>query len=88
MPEVVLPIHVTPKSSCNKIIGWKNEELKIKIAAQPEKGEANQELIAFLSKAFSVKKSDIDIIRGTESRHKLVRIKGMTFEEVNKAIKV
>lgn len=82
-PEgVVLPIKVTPKSSGNKIIGWENEELKIKIAAPPEKGAANTELISFLSKTLHISKSNIEIVYGDTSRHKRVCLKGIRAKQL------
>ncbi len=50
------------------------EALKIKLAAQPVDGEANQELIRFLAKHYKVAKSDLQIIKGEKSKYKVVEI--------------
>ena len=47
---------------------------KIAIAAAPEKGKANTELIKFLAKEFKVLKSRLIIISGAGERTKLVKI--------------
>jgi uncharacterized protein (TIGR00251 family) len=47
--------------------------LKIRLKAPPVDGEANAELIRFLSKHFKIPKSRISIIRGETSKKKLVR---------------
>lgn len=71
---ILIPIKVTPKASKNAIVGWENGELKIRIAAIPAKGNANQELIAFLAKELQTNKSNIQLISGESSRHKRVLI--------------
>jgi uncharacterized protein len=67
---IVIPIKVLPKASRNAIIGWENGELKIRIAAPPEKGSANEELLAFLSDELGISKSQIKLLYGANSRHK------------------
>lgn len=77
-----LLIKVVPKAHKSEIVGWEGEELKIRLKAIPEKGEANQELIAFLSKAFGIPKSNIELVSGLTSRHKKVNIHGFTEESL------
>lgn len=76
---MILNIKVTPNSSITKIVGKfldeKNQQyLKVNLAAVPEDGKANEELIKFLSKTLKISKSKIEIIRGTTSRIKAVKI--------------
>ena len=49
--------------------------LKIDLAAVPEDGKANEELVRFLAKEFEVGRSDITIVSGFSSRTKIVRIR-------------
>ncbi|HNZ86574.1 MAG TPA: DUF167 domain-containing protein [bacterium] len=67
-------IKIIPKSSKNEIIEQHDDFLKIKIKAIPEHGKANEELIKFLSKSFKIPKSNIQIIKGNNSRNKIVEI--------------
>ena len=67
-------IKVIPKSSQTKIIEEKDNFLKIKLKAVPEKGKANAELIKFLAKHFKVAKSNINIIKGKTGKNKIVEI--------------
>jgi uncharacterized protein YggU (UPF0235/DUF167 family) len=48
--------------------------LKVKIAAAPDKGNANAELCAFLAAHYGVPKSAVTILSGQTSTRKLVRI--------------
>ena len=48
--------------------------IKIALAAPPEKGEANQELINYIAKALGVRKYQVKIISGLAERAKLVKV--------------
>ena len=50
--------------------------LKLKLAAPPVDGEANAALIAFLSKALSLRKADIAIRSGHTGRIKILQLTG------------
>jgi uncharacterized protein len=70
-----LQIKVIPKSPKTEFIEkMADDTLKIRIAAPPEKGKANAELIKFLAKEFSCPKGQIKIISGQTDQRKLVRI--------------
>lgn len=77
-----LSIKVTPKSRNTEFIGWEGETLRMRLAAIPEKGNANHTLVRFLSRAFGIAISNITIISGETSRIKRLLIKGMTIEQV------
>lgn len=83
---MLLAVHVTPKSAKNQIIGWVADAqgqpvLKVKIAAPPEDGKANAELIKFLSKQWDIPKSAIELAGGETSRHKRLRIHSKPYFE-------
>lgn len=48
--------------------------LKIDLAALPEDGEANEELVRFLAEEFSVGKENIEIVSGKAARMKILRV--------------
>lgn len=75
---VILAVKVTPKCNKSEINGIENDELKVRLAAVPEEGKANNELIRFLSRLLKIPKSHLVIISGEQSRHKRVLIKEMT----------
>jgi uncharacterized protein len=82
MPENILKIavKVQPNARKNEITGFSNEVLRIKIAAPPDKGKANKELIGFLSDILGLKKDSIAILRGQTDHNKLISIEGITRE--------
>ena len=54
--SVTFTVRVQPRASNSKIVGEIEGNLKVKIAAPPVDGEANEELVKFLSKWFEVPK--------------------------------
>ena len=73
--RIVLRVKVIPRSVESTIVGFLDKEtLKIRIAAIPEKGKANKELIAFLAEEFKVSKENVKIISGAGDPLKLIRI--------------
>ena len=58
----------------------------MKIAAPPEKGKANRELIDFLSRVLVVKKASISIVKGETGRNKLIAIAGLDPDEIIKRL--
>ena len=48
--------------------------LKIDLAAVPEDGAANEELIRFLAQEFGVPTSGVEIVSGQTSRKKIIRM--------------
>lgn len=79
---VILSIKVVPRAAKNAIMGWENDELKVRLHAVPEKGEANEELIAFLAKSWKLPKSSLSLHSGKTSRHKKVLILGLKAQDV------
>ncbi|WP_328819963.1 DUF167 domain-containing protein [Permianibacter fluminis] len=69
-----LAIHVQPRASRNAIVGWHGDALKVALTAPPVEGAANAALIAFLAEAFGLKRSQVSLVRGDSSRHKLVEL--------------
>lgn len=64
------------------MLGQSEGVWKIKIAAAPEKGKANKELVDYLGEVLAVKKSQISLILGETSHHKVLQIEGLTAEAV------
>ncbi|KAG9341348.1 hypothetical protein JZ751_019453 [Albula glossodonta] len=52
------------------------EAVGVAIAAPPSEGEANAELVRYLSKVLELKKSEVTLDRGCRSREKLIKVSG------------
>lgn len=72
---MTLRVKVIPRSAKNEIVGeLADGTLKVRIAAPPEKGKANEELVAFLARHFGVARGAVTILSGHGTGLKLVRI--------------
>ena len=70
-----LKIKVIPRSPRSEIAGTMADgTLKVRIKAVPEDGKANRELCAFLAKHFGVAPDKVELLAGTTSTRKLVRV--------------
>jgi uncharacterized protein (TIGR00251 family) len=77
-----LSIKVLPNAGKNAVVGVTGGVWRIKIAAPPEKGKANKELVEFLSDLLGLRKDSITVIKGQTSHNKVIAIEGMNAEEV------
>ena len=73
----MLRIRVQPGARQTEIVGPYGDSLKIRIAARPEQGEANAELIRFLSDTLQLPRAHLTITSGVTNRNKKVRIEGL-----------
>jgi len=74
--QVVFNVQVVPRASRSEIIGEHNGALRVRIAAPPVDGAANEELIRILARTFKVPQRAIQIMSGHTGRTKRVGITG------------
>ncbi|HEV8370292.1 MAG TPA: DUF167 domain-containing protein [Pyrinomonadaceae bacterium] len=72
-----LRVQVVPRASRSEIVGEHNGALRVRIAAPPVDGAANEELVRTLAKTFEVPRSAVSIIGGQNGRRKQVCIEGV-----------
>lgn len=77
---VTLTLHVQPGAKHSETAGLHGEALKIKLAAPPIEGRANEALLKFLAKLFDVPARQITLKLGEQSRHKVVLVTGSKIE--------
>ncbi|MCE9535027.1 MAG: DUF167 family protein [Nitrospirae bacterium] len=78
----VLTVHIQPKASTTECVGLHGDAIKIRIAAPPVDGAANDELIRFLARQLSTPLASVQIQSGANGRHKRVLVKGATAQLV------
>jgi uncharacterized protein (TIGR00251 family) len=79
---VVLTVHIQPKASTTECVGIHGDAIKIRVAAPPVDGAANDELIQFIARRLSIPTASVRIHSGASGRHKRVLIKGATAQLV------
>ena len=88
MTTTIIQVKVIPNAAQNKIEGWQENILRIRIRAVPEKGKANETLIAYLAEKLDISKSSISLISGQSARIKRVAIEGLSKDEIEKRLKI
>ncbi|RME41348.1 MAG: DUF167 domain-containing protein [Planctomycetota bacterium] len=83
---VLLPVKVVPGASRTALKGFWQDRLKVAVAAPPEKGKANDALVAFLARLLGVRRRDVTVAAGTTTPLKTVRIEGITEADVHQAL--
>jgi hypothetical protein len=74
---VTLSIKVVPRAARTEIAGTMEDgSLKVRVAAVPEGGKANEELRRFLAGHFGVARDQVEIVAGAAGQRKTVRISG------------
>ena len=72
--DLILAVHIQPKSSRDALDGSYGDRLKIRITAPPVDGEANKHLIRYLARLFDVPRSQVQLLSGAGGRSKRIRI--------------
>lgn len=80
--NIAIKILAKPGAKQNGITDIGLEGVGVQIAAPPSEGEANAELVKFLSKVLGLRKSDVSLDKGSRSRNKIILIsKGVSTVE-------
>jgi uncharacterized protein (TIGR00251 family) len=79
---VFLHVHVQPGAGRSAVVGRHGNALKLRVAAPPVEGRANEAALALLATVLDVPASEVELAGGGESRVKRWRVRGITPEEV------
>ncbi len=85
---VRVAVVVTPRASRTELAGVVEGRLKVRVAAPPVGGAANEELVRFLARALGVPRSAVAVTAGAAGRRKTVLVQGMTAEAVAQRLTV
>ncbi len=77
---LTLTLHVQPGAKSTNVAGLHGEALKIRLAAPPIEGRANDALLKFIAESFEVPLRLVELKQGGQSRHKVVAITGSRVE--------
>ncbi|MGE3310642.1 MAG: DUF167 domain-containing protein [Limisphaerales bacterium] len=75
-------LKVQPRASRNEIGTPDGELLKVRVTAPPVDHAANEAVLDLLAQHLGVRRSAIQLVRGTTSRQKVVLVAGLTPDEV------
>ena len=83
---VTFAVKVHPRAKKNAITGELGDALKVSLTAPPIDGKANQACIEFFAKLLKVPRSSVTIASGQSSHQKVIRVIGLSAEEVRKRV--
>ena len=83
---VTFAVKVHPRAKRNAITGEVGKALKLALTAPPVDGKANEACIDFFAKLLKVPRSSVTIAAGLTSRNKVIRVSGMTAEQVRERL--
>ena len=70
-------LHIVPRAATTAVAGRHGDAVKIRIAAPPADGAANDELVRFLAATLGVPRRAVTITAGASSRRKIVTVSGI-----------
>jgi hypothetical protein len=80
-PTTRLRLRVSPGAARSEVVGPYGEAWKVRVAAAPESGKANEAVRDLLASALGIPRSSTEIVSGAASRDKVVLVRGLTASE-------
>ena len=77
-----LSLHIQPGAKKSECAGLHGEALKIRLAAPPVDGKANEALLRFLAQRLAIPRQQISLKSGQTSRQKVIEIESVTAERL------
>ncbi len=81
-----IALRVSPNARRSAIVGEYGEGWKVRVAATPENGKANAELMRLLADVLGVAVGQMRIVGGATSQNKIVEIEDITPDEAYAAL--
>ena len=79
---ITFAVKVRPRAKKNAITGEVGDALKVALTAPPVDGKANAACIEFFAKLLNVPRSSVTIASGQNTRNKVIRVAGLTAQQV------
>ncbi len=81
-------LRVTAGASRDAIAGWQGDVLRLRVAAPPERGKANEAALRLLATALGLERRRLRLVRGATSREKLVQVEGVEEEDLKARLRL
>jgi uncharacterized protein len=82
-PSTSLRLRVVPGTTHPGVVGRLGDAWKVRVAAPPEGGRANEAVLTLLADALGVRRRDLVLASGRASRDKVVTLSGLTNDDVD-----
>jgi hypothetical protein len=77
---------VASGASRSDVVGRHGDGWKVRVAAAPERGKANDALIGLLAEVLPVGRADVAVVSGLSSRDKIVAVSGIDPTQADEAL--
>ena len=84
--SVVLRLHVLPGAGRTAVVGRHGDAVKVRVAAPPERGRANDACRALVASILGVTAGDVELVSGPSSRAKRVRVSAVQPDDVRRLL--
>ena len=81
-----LTLRVSPRATRSGVVGKHGTAWKIRVAAPPEGGKANDAVLRLLADTLQVPRRDVEIVSGQGAREKIVALAGIDREEIERRL--
>jgi hypothetical protein len=79
-------LRVSPGAARARIVGRHGAGWKVRVAAAPERGKANEAVVRLLADTLRLPQRDVEIVSGSAARDKVVAVGGIDLEETEKRL--
>ncbi|HVE94339.1 MAG TPA: DUF167 domain-containing protein [Acidimicrobiales bacterium] len=86
--SAVLRLHVQPGAGRTAVVGRHGDAMKVRVAAPPEGGRANEAVLKLVADIFATKPAAITLVSGEASRSKRVSVKDVEIDEVRRMLEL
>lgn len=81
-----LRLRVSPGARRSAIVGRHGDAWKVRVAAAPEGGRANDAVVRLLSETLALPRPRIKLVSGLAARDKIVELAGIDPEEIDRRL--
>ncbi len=85
-PTTRLRIRVSPGARTTEFVGRHGDAWKVRVAAPPERGRANDALLDLLAERLRVATAELTLVAGRTGRDKVVELRGLGAEEADRRL--
>ena len=85
-PTTRLRIRVSPGARKTELVGRQGEAWKIRVAAPPERGRANDAVLKLLAERLRIPPAEISVVAGRSARDKVVELRGLAADEADRRL--
>ena len=81
-----IALHVVPRARATAVAGTHGDAIKVRVAAPPVDGAANEELVRFVAACLGVPAGHVKVVGGASGRRKTIAVSGIESVELRRAL--